>query len=172
MFRFAKIAVGGAAAVMMVMTASVVFAASDPYGLDDSAPAPLKQGVAGSTDIPAIAGGIVNIALSLIGIIFFLLILYAGFNWMIARGNTEKVDQSKSIIEGAVIGLIIVMSAYAITTFVFTNLSGNSGSDTRSVCDATSDQYCKGIPIGNDCPKPGLPGRCMVPTGSVTCTCQ
>lgn len=101
----------------------VTFAAGgDPYGFDASAPDSLKRGVAGGTTVPEVVGNIINIALSMIGIIFFLILVYAGFNWMIARGNAEQVDRSKNMIEGAVIGLIIVIAAYAITTFVFTSL--------------------------------------------------
>lgn len=106
----------------LLIAPMVVKAESDDFGYKAAAPQALKSGVAGGRDVPTIVGNLINAALSMIGIVFFLIIVYAGFNWMIARGNAEAVDKSKSMIEGAVIGLIIVVSAYAITTFVFDSL--------------------------------------------------
>ncbi|MDD4610731.1 MAG: pilin [Patescibacteria group bacterium] len=67
---------------------------------------------------------VIKIFLGFLGIIFIVLILYAGFNWMTARGDEEKVKKAQETIQKAVIGLIIIVSAYAITYFVFTNLPG------------------------------------------------
>lgn len=76
-------------------------------------------------------GGVMAVAiqafLGLLGIIFLILIIYAGYNWMIAQGEEEKVNKAKDTIQRAVIGLIIIISAYAITYFVFKNLGGVGG---------------------------------------------
>lgn len=64
------------------------------------------------------AGSILGIALSFIGIIFLGLMIYAGFTWMMARGNQQDADKAKELIQQAVIGLAIVLSAYVITKFV------------------------------------------------------
>ena len=66
----------------------------------------------------SIAGGIIKIFLSILSIIFILLMLYGGYLWMTARGNQEQVTKAKELITSAVIGLIIVIAAYAITYFV------------------------------------------------------
>lgn len=60
--------------------------------------------------------------LSVLGIIFVVLMVLAGYNWMTAGGNEEKVEKAKDTIRRAIIGLIITASAYAITIFVFSNL--------------------------------------------------
>lgn len=67
--------------------------------------------------------------LSLLGMVFIILMIVAGFNWMTAGGDEEKIKKAAATIRSAVIGLIIVASAYAITYFVFSNLPG-SGSGT------------------------------------------
>ncbi|MFH0854029.1 MAG: hypothetical protein V1891_00850 [bacterium] len=69
-----------------------------------------------------IVAEIIKYALSFLGIIFLVLILYGGFLWMTAGGNDDKVAQSKTIIINGVIGLIIILSAYAITYFVLENI--------------------------------------------------
>ena len=59
------------------------------------------------------------ITLAFIGTIFLILIIYSGIQWMTAGGNEEKVEKSKKRIINAVIGLIVILSAYIITTFVY-----------------------------------------------------
>ena len=65
---------------------------------------------------------LISAFLGLLGIIFIILIIIAGFWWMTAGGEEEKVRKSKTMMTRAVIGLIIVLCAYAITYFVFSNL--------------------------------------------------
>ena len=66
---------------------------------------------------------ILKIFLSLLGIIFVILILVAGFKYMTAGGNDEKVKQSVAQIRNAIIGLFIVIAAYSITVFITNSLS-------------------------------------------------
>jgi cbb3-type cytochrome oxidase subunit 3 len=63
----------------------------------------------------AIIGSIVQVALSFLGVIFLVLMVYGGFLWMTARGNEEQVAKAKNLITAAIIGLIIVLAAYAIS---------------------------------------------------------
>lgn len=74
-----------------------------------------------NTDIQApeiVAGQIIQGALVIIGVVFGILIIYGGYLWMIARGNEEYVKKATEILKTAVIGFIIVVAAYAITSFV------------------------------------------------------
>lgn len=99
-------------------------AADKDYGLGVAREqAGLPDKVAGEKTIPGVVGKVIAAGLSLLGIVFFLLILYAGFIWMKARGNTEEVEKAKNIIEGAVIGLVLITAAYAIANFVFSSLT-------------------------------------------------
>lgn len=63
---------------------------------------------------------IINAILGLLGIIFLVLTLYAGFLWMMAAGNEDQVGKAKNILTAAIIGIIIIVAAYAITNFVLT----------------------------------------------------
>jgi hypothetical protein len=69
-------------------------------------------------ELPEIIGGIIKTALSIMGIVAAILIIYAGYVWMTARGKEERVTKAKETLEAAVIGLIIIMAAYALTYFV------------------------------------------------------
>lgn len=70
------------------------------------------------TSLSQTAGSYIKIVLSLVGVIFMALTVYAGILWMIAGGEDEKVTKAKDILQAAVIGLIITVSAYSITYFV------------------------------------------------------
>jgi hypothetical protein len=63
-------------------------------------------------------GGIINAALSFLGVIFLLLMIYGGYLWMTAAGNEEQVGKAKKIMTSAIVGLIIVATAYAITAML------------------------------------------------------
>ena len=68
--------------------------------------------------LPIVVGNIIRVALSLLGIIVLCLIVYAGFIWMTAGGDSKKVDTAKAILKNAVIGAIILFLAYAISAFI------------------------------------------------------
>ncbi len=88
-------------------------------GLDATASATgLKKG-----DIPGLVGIIIKALLGLVGIIFFGLLLYGGFIWMKARGNEKEVEKAKGVITDAIIGIVIVAAAYAISSFIIQTLS-------------------------------------------------
>src|SRR3989344_5648058 len=69
-----------------------------------------------------IVGRIINSFLSIFGVIFMILIIYGGYKWLMASGREEEVKKAKDIIRQAIIGLIIVLGAYAISYFVTTSL--------------------------------------------------
>ena len=69
---------------------------------------------------------IIKSVLELLGFIFVVLMIYAGILWMTAGGNDKQVEKAKNIISRAAIGLIIVVSAYAVTYFIFANLPGGA----------------------------------------------
>ncbi len=77
---------------------------------------------ANETSVSTIVGSIVNILLSVLGMIFIILIVLAGYTWMMAGGNPEKVSKAKNQIQTAVIGLVIVLASFAIWEFIFSKL--------------------------------------------------
>jgi len=80
-----------------------------------------------SATIGNIMATIIQAFLGLLGIIFLILVITAGFKWMNASGNEEKVTEAKDTIFRAVIGLIITVGAYAITYFVFNAMDWGGG---------------------------------------------
>lgn len=79
-------------------------------------------------DINSIIAILIQAMLSLLGVIFLVLLVYGGYLWMTDRGNEEQVKRARNLISAAIIGLIIVVSSYAISIFVFETLMGTEGS--------------------------------------------
>lgn len=94
---------------------SNIVSAQGDYGLSGIAPENLKKG----TDLPTISGQALGAILSLVGIVFFLLMIYGGVLWMTARGNSQQTEKALNIIISAAIGLVIVLGSYTLVTFVF-----------------------------------------------------
>ncbi len=93
------------------------------YGLNTTAEKidPFKDQVSQSADesfLQSRVGQVIGFVLSFVGVLFLILMIYAGLTWMTAGGNKEQVGKAKSLMVNAVLGLIIVMGAYALTAFI------------------------------------------------------
>jgi len=86
--------------------------------------APYKDIDSDKNDLASIVGVVIQAFLSLLGVLFLVYMLYGGYNWMVAQGDEDKVKKAKETIQRAIIGLIIIIAAYAITYFVFGSLPG------------------------------------------------
>ena len=82
-----------------------------------------EAGLGTETNISVIIGKIIKIVFSLIGIILLVLLIAGGFMWMTAGGNAEQVTKARTMMTNAFIGLVIIVLAYAISTFVISKLS-------------------------------------------------
>lgn len=76
-----------------------------------------------SESIETAISQVITTVLSFLGVIFLVLIIVAGYQWMTAGGNDEQVKQAQQKIKNSVIGLVIVLAAYAIVVLVTTILS-------------------------------------------------
>lgn len=74
----------------------------------------------GGVDPTVAVTQIIQWVLSFVGVIFLILMIYGGFTWMTSNGNQETIQKAQKIVGSAVVGLIIVLSAYAITLFMGT----------------------------------------------------
>jgi hypothetical protein len=100
--------------------------ATGDYGLEETLTEGNLKGALNTTDtdITSKIGKLIGVVLSFVGVIFFILVIYGGFLWMTARGDSGQVEKAKDLLYAAAIGLIIVLSAYAITAFIGTQITG------------------------------------------------
>ena len=72
----------------------------------------------GNDDPRNITANLINVVLGFLGILALVLILYAGFKWMTAAGNDDQIASAKKLLIASVIGLVIILSSYALASFV------------------------------------------------------
>lgn len=114
-FVVAFLAITGA--VFSLLNPGPVLAQAQDFGLTAA------QGFGLPTmDIRQIAVNVIRVLLGLLGLVALGIVLYAGFQWMTAGDNAEKVANSKKLLINGAIGLLIIVSAYAIVSFFFSAL--------------------------------------------------
>lgn len=75
------------------------------------------------TELPVLIGKIINTALGLMGIIFVIMVVYAGVLYMTDMGEGKKVDTAKKLLKTSIIGIILIVAAYSISTFIISQIS-------------------------------------------------
>jgi len=81
----------------------------------------------------------IRIFLGFLGVIAVIIVLYAGFLWTTAGGEEDKLKKAKKILKNGVIGLLIILSSFAIAQFVLSNLTGSMSSGTGIEDDSGTD---------------------------------
>lgn len=77
-------------------------------------------------DPRTIIARLIRVVMGFVGIILVVMIISSGVQMMISGGNLEKIKQSKKTFFNAIIGTIIMLSAYGIVSFVLHILSVES----------------------------------------------
>lgn len=104
---------------------------ADPFGLTEFNEG--VKGTLGNQDLRTTVGRIINVALSLLGVVAVVIVLAGGFKWMTAGGNEEKTTEARKLIFAGIIGLAIILSAWAITLFVLRSLADATGSGAGQI---------------------------------------
>lgn len=103
-------------------------------------------------DVRAFVSRVIRYFLGLLGIIAVLLFLYAGYLYLTAQGEPNKIDRAKKIMASAIIGLVIILSAYAIAMFIialiygtgFTGGGGGGGGNMSTLYSSTRGRSALG----------------------------
>ncbi len=108
--------------LLMAMTVALPVLAGDNegdaiYGLEDMGELGL-----GKQDLKATIGSVISVILGFLGVVAIVIVLMGGFKYMTAGGAAEKTDEAKKYIINGIIGLAIILAAYAITSFVLDSL--------------------------------------------------
>mgnify|MGYP001577699783 CR=1 FL=1 len=123
-YKVATAALIGVPALLSASYAHAVTSADQLFGGAASGDAFATSAGLGNANLTATIASIINTALSFLGIVAVVIILLGGFKWMTAGGNDDKVKEAKKLIFSGIIGLVIILSAYAIARFVIDELVG------------------------------------------------
>lgn len=110
------------ALLLLTPTAASAQGLKDAFGGNSPLSTVQQASGAPTADLGSITGTIISAALSLVGILFLLLMVYSGYLWMTARGDEGQVEKAQKIIRGTIMGLVLTLSAYAITLFIMARL--------------------------------------------------
>ncbi len=119
-----------------LLTATVSFAAATDINLAPPA------GAIASVKLENVPQFIITL-LFVVGIVIALaFLIYGGIKWIISGGDKANVDAARKHIVAAIIGLVIVVSAFVILNFVFQILFGQ-GFDLAHLCiPSLNDPTC------------------------------
>ncbi|MDO8668894.1 MAG: LamG-like jellyroll fold domain-containing protein [Candidatus Buchananbacteria bacterium] len=98
--------------------------AQDRFGLENAAGVGLAQG-----DLRITIINIIRFILGFLGLVAVIIIMWGGYLWMTAGGDANKIAKAKRTLISAVIGLIIILSAFLIATFVISIIPTCQGAD-------------------------------------------
>lgn len=98
---------------------------SDLWGGTTGTDAYTNEAGFSEADPRTVIGRIIKLGLGFLGTIAVILIILAGFKWMTAAGNEDKIAESKKLMSAAVVGLIIILMAYALSNFVIGAVIGS-----------------------------------------------
>ena len=79
------------------------------------------------TSLPIMIAKAIRVFLGVLGVVFIILIISAGWSWFSAGGDPSKVKKAKELLINSTIGLIIIFSAYSITYFIFSSADSLNG---------------------------------------------
>ena len=98
----------------------------------------------GSSDIRVIIANVVRVILGLLGIVVVVMVIYGGFLMMTASGNAEKSDKGRKSLVNGIIGLVIVLAAYSIVSFLVNRLAPATF-QAGQACDINQVGACTNI---------------------------
>ena len=124
-------------AVTAILLANSVSAGALSQGVSS-----FGQQVYGGTTVPLqiLAAQIIRALLGFLGIIFVAMIIYAGFMYMTSQGKEDVIKKAKNTLVTSIIGLIIILTSYAIATYVTNLIIGSAGTpDTNAAPPANTN---------------------------------
>ncbi len=102
------------------------------------------------TDPRVVVARVIRVALGFLGVVALVLILFAGWLYMTSGGAPDKVDKAKKILSSAAVGLVIVLSAFAIASFILNALLGSVGSGTGGGGGGGGGGFNSGVPTSGN----------------------
>lgn len=87
----------------------------------------------GEADLKTTVLNIVQLVLGLMTLIAVVLVIYGGFVWLTSAGNEENIERAKRIISAAVVGLIIILLAWAVVIFVARTTANVTSNDSSAL---------------------------------------
>ena len=142
--------------IALALFATVDFVLAQDIGINYANNLGLQD--TGGTDVKTLIINIIRYILTFLGIIAVVMIMYGGFIWMTSNGQPDRIQKAKKTLIAAAIGLIIVISAFAIVTFI-ANITGDILEGSCTVGDPPKTCGCQDMGV-KTCQADGTWGDC------------
>lgn len=147
--------------IFVLLSLSFIFVAKGFVLAQDFGTAYVNEtGLVSDADPRVVAMNIIRVLLTFLGIIAISIVLYGGWLWMSSNGDSQKIDKAKKTLISAIIGLIIILSSFAIVSFVLnqmTDVLGGGGGSCNGGPACTGGQVCCGaFGCMDSCPTGGF----------------
>lgn len=86
----------------------------------------------GTTDVRDIIATIIKGALGISGSVALLMFIYGGLLWMTAGGNSDTISRGKRVLIWAILGIIVIGSAFVVTNALFNAVLTGSVDGTQT----------------------------------------
>jgi cbb3-type cytochrome oxidase subunit 3 len=83
-------------------------------------PANVGGNLVTTATVPSIVSYAISVIFLIAAVIFFFMLLIGGLKWILSGGDKAQTESARSQITAALIGLVIVFGAYAITRLLNT----------------------------------------------------
>ncbi|MCX6746473.1 MAG: hypothetical protein NTX00_05720, partial [Candidatus Parcubacteria bacterium] len=116
----------------------------------------------GTQDIRVTIANIIRVALGLLGIVAVVIIIYGGVLYLTSMGEPEKIKKAKDLLIAAIIGLVIILTSFAIASFIISSILNATGvgPGVNGVIIPTCEET-------GTCPPPPWPGCADPDTTSI-----
>lgn len=114
-------------AIISLVISFCLFFAYPAFALPALLPSCISDGNCTLNDVGQVFGNLARIILGVTGSFALLFFIYGGFILLTSAGSANQVSKGKSIITGAVIGIVIIFAAYAGVQFFMRSLGVSVG---------------------------------------------
>ena len=87
-----------------------------------------SQGIPLAPEI--VVGQVLSYIFGFLGIIFLILAVYGGWQWMTAQGNEEQVTKARKVVMDGIVGLLVIVLAYTLTNVIIDAIITKTGTGT------------------------------------------
>ncbi|MBI4592059.1 VWA domain-containing protein [Candidatus Uhrbacteria bacterium] len=129
--------------LLLALTFSVMFFVAAPVFAQDPDVESFAEAAGLSTDVDlsVMIVRLIRTAISFVGIVAVVFMLYGGFMWMTAGGNADRLKTAKKIILNSIIGIVLVLASFTIVQFILGALVDATTPDITSDSDGPEGDY-------------------------------
>jgi len=82
----------------------------------------IGEGIGLEGSFPKFVGDIILAILGVVAIVFLIIVIYAGFIWLLAQGDPGKIGKAKLMLTWSVIGVVVMFLSYSIAYFLINSI--------------------------------------------------